>query len=50
MNTLMDILDVKQMMQVKGGTNADDIICRDGAVGVQCTGSPAVASQDDVTP
>lgn len=50
MDNSIDKLDVKQMMQVKGGANADDIICRDGAVGVQCTGSPAVASQDTVTP
>lgn len=50
MDNSIDKLDVKQMMQVKGGADADDIICKEGAVGVNCENGPAVASQDTVTP
>lgn len=51
MDNSIDKLDVKQMMQVKGGASADDVTCRDGAIGVvNCSGTPALPSQQDVTP
>ncbi len=36
LNELPNSLDILEMMEVKGGTDSDDVVCKEAAIKVEC--------------